>query len=220
MKIDRDEPSCLVMTESMLDDLRAQVKESMSEKRYIHTVAVESMVSRLAQLYCPKLILELRAAALLHDITKEESLEKQLQLCHEFDIMVQPTDKLAPKTFHAKTAAGLIKRDFPAYATDLVIRTVRWHTTGREYMTLGEQLLYLADYIDDSRKFPDCVRLREYFWGAHPESMSQDECLAHLRDTLILSYDMTIRNLVAESVIISPDTVLARNSLIADREGR
>ena len=86
-------------------------------------------------------------------------------------------------------------------------------------MTLGEQLLYLADYIDDSRKFPDCVRLRDYFWGARPESMDQDVLMDHLRDTLILSYDMTIRNLVAESVTISLDTVLARNSLIADRHG-
>ena len=219
MKIDRDEPSSLGILEPMLDELRARVKDSMSEKRYIHTVAVERMVSRLAQLYCPELIPELRAAALLHDITKEESLEKQLQLCHEFDIMVQPADRLSPKTFHAKPAAERIKRDFSVYATDLVVRAVRWHTTGHESMTLGEQLLYLADYIDDSRKFPDCVRLRDYFWGAHPEAMSQEESLAHLRKTLILSYDMTIRNLVAEGVTISPDTVLARNSLIAEKEG-
>ena len=219
MKIDRDEPSSLGILEPMLDELRARVKDSMSEKRYIHTVAVERMVSRLAQLYCPELTPELRAAALLHDITKEESLEKQLQLCHEFDIMVQPADRLSPKTFHAKTAAERIKRDFSVYATDLVVRAVRWHTTGHESMTLGEQLLYLADYIDDSRKFPDCVRLRDYFWDAHPETMSQEESLAHLRETLILSYDMTIRNLVAEGVTISPDTVLARNSLIAEKEG-
>lgn len=218
MMIDKDRATATI-TEPMLDALRERVVGLMSDKRAKHTLAVERMVCRLAQLYCPECIPELRAAALLHDITKEESLEKQLQLCREFGIMVQPEDELAPKTFHAKTAAELLKRDFPEYATDLVVRAVRWHTTGHERMTLGEQLLYLADYIDDSRKFPDCVRLRDYFWGARPESMEQDVLMDHLRDTLILSYDMTMRNLVAESVTISLDTVLARNSLIADRHG-
>ena len=85
-------------------------------------------------------------------------------------------------------------------------------------MTLADKLVYLADYIDDSRKFPDCVRLRDYFWNAGPENMDMEARLAHLRDTLILSFDMTIRNLLAESVPISADTVLARNELIAQRE--
>lgn len=206
------------ITEDMLDDLRAGLKSTMSDKRYTHTCAVERMVERLCTLFCPEYTKELRAAALLHDITKEEGLEKQLQMCREFGIMVQPEDVLAPKTFHAKTAAERIKRDYPAYATDVVVSAVRYHTTGRAGMTLPEQLVYLADYIDDSRKFPDCVRLRDYFWSAEPERMDTEARLAHLRDTLILSFDMTVRNLLAESVPISMDTVLSRNDLIAQRE--
>jgi nicotinate-nucleotide adenylyltransferase len=204
--------------DASLDSLRESLATLMSPKRYEHTCAVERMVVRLGELYCPGRIPELRAAALLHDLTKEESLEKQLQMCREFDIMVRPEDVLAPKTFHAKTAAGRIARDYAAFATDTVVNAVRWHTTGRADMMLTEQLLYLADYIDDSRKFPDCVRLRDYFWNARPENMDVKVRLAHLRNTLILSYDMTIRNLLAESVPISADTVLARNDLIAQRE--
>lgn len=204
--------------DASLDSLRESLATLMSPKRYEHTCAVERMVVRLGELYCPERIPELRAAALLHDLTKEESLEKQLQLCREFGIMVRPEDRLAPKTFHAKTAAEWIKRDFPEYATDTVVLAVRWHTTGHADMTLCEKLLYLADYIDDSRKFPDCVRLRDYFFGARPESMNETDRRAHLRDTLILSYDMTMRNLLAEGVTISLDTLEARNSLIADRQ--
>lgn len=206
------------ITNDMLDDLRAGLKSTMSDKRYTHTCAVERMVVRLCHLFCPEYTEELRAAALLHDITKEEGLEKQLQMCREFGIMVQSGDVLAPKTFHAKTAAERIRRDYPSYATDVVVNAVRYHTTGRAGMTLPEQLVYLADYIDDSRKFPDCVRLRDYFWSAEPERMDMEARLAHLRDTLILSFDMTMRNLLAESVPISMDTVLSRNDLIAQRE--
>jgi nicotinate-nucleotide adenylyltransferase len=204
--------------DASLDSLRESLATLMSPKRYEHTCAVERMVVRLGELYCPERIPELRAAALLHDLTKEESLEKQLQMCREFDIMVRSEDVLAPKTFHAKTAAGRIARDYAAFATDTVVNAVRWHTTGRADMMLTEQLLYLADYIDDSRKFPDCVRLRDYFWNVRPENMDREARLAHLRNTLILSYDMTIRNLLTESVPISADTVLARNDLIAQQK--
>ncbi len=207
------------ISEAVLDELRQSLASKMSPKRYVHTCAVEEMVGRLCELYCPEAGTELRAAALLHDLTKEESLQNQLQMCREFGIMVRPEDMLAPKTFHAKTAAALIPRDYSVFATETVISAVRWHTTGRADMSLTEQLLYLADYIDESRKFPDCVRLRDYFWGAHPEHMDETARLSHLRNTMILSYDMTMRNLLAESVPISPDTVLSRNHLIAMREG-
>ena len=63
-----------VLNDAALDALRERVKGTMSEKRFAHTAAVERMVVRLGELYCPELIPELRAAALLHDITKEQPL--------------------------------------------------------------------------------------------------------------------------------------------------
>lgn len=209
----------ILITQDMLDELRERVRGLMSEKRYAHTCAVERMAVRLGELYCPERVLQLRAAALLHDITKEETLEKQLQLCREFGIMVNGSDKLAPKTFHAKTAAALIKRDFAAFAGDTVVSAVRWHTTGRANMSLTEQIIYLADYIDDTRKFADCVRLRELFWGADPISMDATARLSHLRDVLIVSFDMTIQGLIADGAIISTDTIEARNWLVGHAPG-
>ena len=83
-------------------------------------------------------------------------------------------------------------------------------------MTLTEQLLYLADYIDESRLFPDCVRLRSFFWDAHPERMTDSERRIHLRRTLIMSFDMTMRALLSEGAVISTDTALARNELVLE----
>ena len=34
-----------------------------------------------------------------------------------------------------------------------VVSAVRWHTTGNDNMTVTEKIVYLADYIDESRKF-------------------------------------------------------------------
>lgn len=200
--------------EAELTALRQRILSEMSPKRYHHTAAVEDMVVRLATLYCPEEIPALRAAALLHDITKEYDIPTQMALLTEAGQPPVKGEEFAHKTFHARTAALLIPDNYPAFNCETVVNAVRWHTTGREDMTITEELLYLADYIDDSRLFPDCVRLRSFFWDAHPERMTMEDRLVHLRRTLIMSFDMTIRALIAECAVISPDTALARNQLV------
>ena len=205
------------ITEEMIERLRVAATENMSEKRRIHTLAVEQMAMRIGAIYAPDKINVLRAAALLHDVTKELKLPDQLQLCQKYGIDVSENDRLAPKTFHAKTAAALIKEEFGEFADDEVVSAVRWHTTGRKGMSVCEKIIYLADYIDDSRKFSDCVKLREYFWGEDIAGMDESARCIHLRDTLILSYDMTIRNLLDENSPVAKDTFDARNELICER---
>ena len=205
------------ITESVLDTLRGEIVNSMSPKRFLHTVAVERMVARLCELFCPEHTMSMRAAALLHDVTKELGTEEQQRLCKQYGLPVTEQDLLAPKTFHARTAAAMIQHEMLQFSDPLIVDAVRWHTTGRKGMTLTEKLLYLADYIDDSRSFENCVILRRYFWGANPQSMDADARLALLRDTLILSYDMTVRDLLAEGTPIAEDTVEARNELLTQR---
>ncbi len=205
--------------EGMLQTLRDELKTTMSDKRYAHTLGVERMAVRLGELYCPELIPQMRAAALLHDITKEETFEKQLQLCEKFGIIVDDLDRLAPKTFHAKTAAALIPEKYPAFADPIILGAVRWHTTGRAGMTLCEHLIYLADYIDDTRRFEDCVVLREMFWSAQPQSMDVNGRRAHLLAVLLRSYDMTICGLLEEKAPISADTFHARNDILWQIKG-
>ena len=204
------------ITEKMLNSLREQVKDNMSPKRFVHTAAVEEMIARLCALYCPECTMQLRAAALLHDLTKELTPEEQEALCHSYDIPTDDLQRLSPKTYHAKTAAARIAHDFPAFADPIIIDAVRWHTTGHKGMTLTEKLLYLADYIDESRTFPSCVLLRRYFFGAEPELMTMEERERHLRATLLLSYEHTLKDLLAEGAPIDEDTIGARNELLVE----
>ena len=205
-----------------IDSLRASLESKcaqgqMSKKRLNHTLEVEKMALRLAEIYAPEKREVLSAAALLHDITKEYSFDMQIMLCAQYGIKIGKTDYHAPKTLHARTAASLISESYPELACDEVISCVRWHTTGREGMSLCEKIIYLADYIDMSRKFDDCVKLREYFFGADIDNMTEEERLAHLDDTLLLSFDMTLRSLIEEGTPISPDTIAARNELAIKR---
>ena len=203
--------------EEMLCHLRESVSGTMSPKRFLHTAAVEKMAARLGELYAPEKTDILRAAALLHDITKEYSAEKQLQTCNTFGIILEKQDILTPKTLHAKTAAALIPVLYPDFADEEVISAVRWHTTGHEDMTILEKLVYLADYIDESRSFPDCVALRSLFWDAEPQKMNEAERAAHLDRVLIRSFDITLASLIEKGAPVSSDTFSARNYLIVSQ---
>lgn len=205
------------MTENTIVQLRETIKSSMSKKRAFHTLAVEQMAIRLGQIYASDKINVLRAAALLHDVTKELKGDEQIKLCKDYGINLSDHDILAPKTLHARTAAEKIKRDFPDFADPEIISAVRWHTTGKAGMTICEKLIYLADYIDDSRKFEDCVKLREFFFDFDFESADESSKLAHLRDTLIYSYDMTISSLLDSGAPIAKDTFDARNELVCEK---
>jgi len=202
------------ITEQMLEVLRKSVIENMSKKRAEHTLEVEKMAVRLCGLFCPDATDKMRAAALLHDITKEYTLDGQLEVCEKYGLPVSERDVFSPKTFHARTAAAIIPDRYPEFADEEIISAVRYHTTGREGMTLTEKIIYLADYIDMSRTFEDCVRLREYFFDAEPEKMSKSELLRHLDSTLILSYDMTVSGLMFDGLPISEETFKARNELV------
>lgn len=197
-----------------LEGLRERIAAYMGEKRLAHTYAVEREICKLCAVYAPESEYILRCAALLHDITKELSLEKQLQLCDEFGIIYEDAEKLTPKIFHSRTAPAVIKRDFPEYASDTVLAAVRWHTTGHAGMTVCEQLLFLADYIEDTRTFESCVRLRGFFYDGLEKAVGAKEREDHLQSTMILSFDMTFEELIGERKPIHQDTVAARNYFI------
>ena len=203
-----------LITEGMLAELRESVAKVLSERRYRHTVEVEKMAVRLSEIYGFEDVIKLRAAALLHDITKEYDNKVHISILSKPGIEFSGEDSHAPKTFHARTAALLIPEIYPEFADYDVTTAVRFHTTGRADMSLIEKLLYLADYIDMSRTFPDCVELREYFFSVSFDTMDENERMTHLDRTLLKSFNMTIKALVDEGKIISKDTINARNSLI------
>lgn len=201
-------------SDESINALRERVSAQMSDYRFTHTAEVEKMAVRLGELYAPEKMDILRAAALLHDITKEYPTERHAEIIRGAGELLSETELLSHKTLHARSAAIEIKEKYPEFADAELLGAVRYHTTGRADMSMCEMLIYLADYIDESRKFEDCVRLRSYFWDAHPENMSKEERERHLLSTLLLSFDYTLISLLVEGEPISEDSISARNSLI------
>lgn len=205
------------VTEKSLSELRERIKEHISGKRYSHTLAVEKEIARLCGIFSmsEQDTLTMQAAALLHDITKEKSTEEHTALCIKGNIPYGEVELSSPKVFHSMTAEVVIKECFPEYAVEEILSPIRYHTTGREDMSLGEKLLYLADYIEETRTFPDCVTLRGEFYGVADPSEK-----GHLDEVLITSFKMTVRNLLDEDAQIHPATIASLNSLLTHRKER
>jgi nicotinate-nucleotide adenylyltransferase len=183
-------------SEEMLSSLRESVKNEMGEKRYFHTLEVEKMAAHLGEIFAKDQISMLRAAASLHDVTKERTNEEHIAICEEAGLIVTKAERKSPKMFHAKTAALVIPKKYHEFAIPELISAVRYHTTGRADMTMAEKIIYLADYIDMSRDFEDCVKLRDMFFSAKPEDMNEEERLKHLDRVLLASYDINISALI------------------------
>jgi predicted HD superfamily hydrolase involved in NAD metabolism len=203
--------------EEMLAALREKMKNEMGEKRYNHTLEVEKMAARLGEIYAPDKISALRAAALLHDVTKERTVDEHIAICESAGLVVSRAELKSPKMFHAKTGALVILQKYPQFATDEIVNAVRYHTTGKADMSVMEKIIYLADYIDMSRTFEDCVALRNFFFDFDFDNASEKEKLEHLNDTLIMSYDLTIRGLLEDGKHINDTTFEARNFLILEK---
>ena len=141
-----------------MTELKELIKPYMSEYRYLHTVSVADECIRLSRLFDVDMD-TLTTAAYLHDITKEMPYDEQLSLCGEMGIILTEADKTSVKALHSFTAPAFIQKHFPDYATKEVLDAVKYHTTGRAGMTLTEKLLYLADFIEPTRKYEECINL-------------------------------------------------------------
>lgn len=206
-----------MITPVQIEKLRENVASVLSAKRMKHVLAVEDMAYRLGVLYFhdEESLLLLRSAALLHDVTKELSDEEQLAILESHSVKPLPEDLASMPTIHALTAALVIPERFPEFADQRVIDAVRYHTTGREGMSTFEKLIFLADYIDDTRTYPSCVSLRNEFFAAKPENMNEQDRVRHLDRAALASIDNTLSYLRSKGRSIHPLTLEARADLKA-----
>lgn len=178
------------------------VKEKLSAKRFLHTLGVMDAAEDLALRYNGD-VDKARLAALLHDLTKEVGGAEQLQFFDEFDVKLSPLELRSPKLWHAITGAGYAEHRLGIDDPEIV-QAVRYHTTGRQYMSLMDKILYLADYIEVNRDFDGVEEVRALI----------DQGL----DAMMLkAMKQTIQELLDKSVPIHPDTFACYNQLLIER---
>ena len=182
--------------------LREQAETLLDPKRVPHVLGCEEEAARLAERWGvdPELA---REAAILHDITKRLPLDAQLPLCEKYGIVIDEMERESSQLLHAKTGAALARGLFGV--SDAVHDAIFWHTTAKADMTLLEQVIYLADYIEPTRRDFDGL-----------EDLRQ-EAYRNLRDAMILGLTMGIADLERRGIHPHPRSAAALEWFRAQR---
>ncbi|MGM9892307.1 bis(5'-nucleosyl)-tetraphosphatase (symmetrical) YqeK [Limosilactobacillus sp.] len=140
------------------DELVDHLREALKDKRFHHVLRVEQTAIQLAQANGVD-IEKASIAGLCHDYAKQRP---DADFIAEIKKRGLNPDLLNYNNaiWHGVVGAELIKDELGIWDED-ILNAVRHHTTGAAIMSPLEQVVYMADYIEPGRDFPEVVRARE-----------------------------------------------------------
>ncbi|GGN97083.1 bis(5'-nucleosyl)-tetraphosphatase (symmetrical) YqeK [Saccharibacillus kuerlensis] len=187
--------------EQLIEDVSSQ----MPARRWQHTLGVMQSAIELAERYGADPV-RAELAAIVHDVAKYWPVQRQAAVIAENGLNTDLLNYDAPM-WHSEVGAYVAEHEYGIEDRE-IIDAIRYHTSGREGMTLLDKIVCLADYIEPGRDFPGVDLIRK-------------KAELSLEEGLIAGFDSTLRVLVERGQTIFPTTVLARNDLIrqlAERE--
>lgn len=178
------------------------LKNKLSNFRFNHVLRVEQKALELATRYQYENIEQVSIAALVHDYAKE--FDDELFINKIKDKALDP-DLLnwGNMIWHGVVGAEFIHDDLKITDED-ILNAVRHHTVGATYMTLLDKIIYMADYIEDGRDFPEVAKVREITFKNIDEGVAWQ--------TL-----HTIEYLLNKKVPIYPQTINTYNVWVAKK---
>lgn len=203
-----------MITTEMLNSLREIVSSRLTQKRYNHTVGVEKMARFLAENCLPDKINKVSAAALLHDITKELTKDVQTQILMTSDNCSQIYRDIDLAVLHSFTAPIIVKKEFPCFADAEILSAVKKHTLGDEVMSVFDKIIFLADFIEEGRIYPDSVLTRNFVIDSMIPGETEKN-IEILNRACIMEIDSTISHLERLGKSVNRITYLAKKSILS-----
>lgn len=205
----------MMFSEEMLLELDEKIKCKISNYRYIHTLGVKNAAVKIAEYCYSGDVSEIIAASMLHDISKEYSEAEQLDMMEKSEINFTDTDRMSSQVFHSFTAPYVVKKDFPDFATANVLSSVFNHTTGAADMSLFDEIIFLADYVEDGRQHKSCIAVRDALYNCFSSARDREECIMHLHSATIMALENTIIGIIKNKNVLNERTVATRNAFVA-----
>lgn len=183
------------MYEEIIEDLKTR----LSSKRFAHTLGVARAAVALAERYGedPE---EAYLAGLLHDCAKEIPLSQMQQLVDKSGLTIDVDMYVNGALLHGVSGAILARSRY-GVINPHILEAIRYHTTGRVGMTPLDMIIFLADYIEETRDFPGVAELRQI-------------AFEDLEAGVLAGYDNTIRHLLDQGLSIYFKTILGRNDIV------
>ena len=193
------------MMENKHEYLAEEMKKTLSESRYLHTLSVKDEAEYLASLILPEKKEAIITAALLHDCTKMLDTDAHLALARCHGLTLCEDDLRSVETLHAITGA-LVAADRYGCDED-VCRMISSHSVGREMADIGEKIVMLADYVEPTRRYDDCKRTARFIHSSLERAKTSREREEALDKALMLMLTLTIRHLNQKNAFIHPESL-------------
>lgn len=133
----------------VIEKVRAYAEKSVKKSRYEHSVRVAQMCARICRYYgLDEQVGYL--AGIGHDICKDESDEKLIEIASRDGKEIIPYEFSKPSLLHGRAAAVYLKELFGIKNKD-VLEAVAVHTSGKVGMCDISKALFLADKIEPGR---------------------------------------------------------------------
>lgn len=153
-------------------------------KRFAHTLGVEFTAAALAMKYQAD-VTDAQISGLLHDCAKCLTDEKRVSICEKHRIPMTDIERRNPFLLHAKVGEYLAREKYGITNPD-ILNAIRFHTTGRENMSLLERIVFVADYIEPGRRqAPNLTEIRQLAFTDLDAAMLKilEDTLSYLKAT-------------------------------------
>ena len=175
------------------------LKQRLSPSRLYHSICVAEQARNLAEIFGAD-AQKAYTAGLIHDIMRYEPPENMLKLIDEDGKhKLTELERKITVTLHA-VAGEVYLRTVLGVTDEEILSAVRYHTTGKDNMTLLQKIIYVADLTSEDRNYPDVDEVR---------AMAQQS----LENATLRGLSFTIESNAKENKPIHIDTVKAYNYL-------
>ncbi|MDD6551254.1 MAG: nicotinate (nicotinamide) nucleotide adenylyltransferase [Lachnospiraceae bacterium] len=130
-------------------DIEKKLEKKLKPSRYTHTIGVAYTAASLAMAHGYSMDVAF-IAGLLHDCAKYMSPDELLEFCQKKKIDITQAEKKSPQLLHAKAGAYLAKHEY-GIEDEEILHAITVHTTGMPGMSLLDEILFTADYIEPNR---------------------------------------------------------------------
>lgn len=133
--------------------VKEYIKTHLSKDRYEHSIRVANCARKLAKIYkkTKKTARLSFFAGLSHDICKELSNEKQLEILKKTGEKITFVEKQRINLVHGSTAAYILKTEFNVHNRE-ILNAVKFHTFASPKMKTVAKLIFVADKIEPERE--------------------------------------------------------------------
>lgn len=134
------------------------LKTRLTPQRLYHSICVAEQAKHLAEIFGGDTE-KAYTAGLVHDIMRYEPPEKMIELIIGDGQVLTQSEKKITVTLHAVAGEVYLRKNLKVTDGE-ILSSVRYHTTGKEDMTLLEKIIYAADLTSADREYPDVDEVR------------------------------------------------------------